>query len=57
MEEELGNEEQEKTYNFDRYTDQGMEESGNEPLEETDKENELRLNQLLEETKKNGMGS
>ena len=39
IEEELGNEEQEDTYDFDSLTAQGMKESNNEPLEETDGEN------------------
>ena len=42
MEEELGNEEQEETYNFDSETEQSMEESENELFEVTDEENELR---------------
>ena len=42
MEKELGNEDQEETYNFDSETEKGMENSDNEQLEETDKENELR---------------
>ena len=38
----LGKEEQEETYDFNRVTEQGMEERDNESLEETDEENELR---------------
>ena len=42
MEEELGNEELEKTYDFHSEIEQDMEESDNELLEETDEENQLR---------------
>ena len=42
MEEKLGNEPQEMTYDLDSETGQSMKEIDNEPLEETDEENVLR---------------
>ena len=36
---DLGNETHEKTYDFDRETEQNKQETDNEPLEESDEEN------------------
>ena len=44
MEEELGNEEREETYDLDKDTVRGMKDRDNETLEMTEEENEFRHN-------------
>ena len=41
-----------RLYDFDYETEEGMKERDNEPLEETDEENELRPRSPIKETKK-----